>query len=231
MAKVHSANFQRVIVNLLDNASKFTPANGNAAVTLTVGPFANGQGAAVAVTDTGVGIPQQDLGRVFDVFFQSDLSKTRPNAGAGLGLAMVKSVVETMGGAINASSELGKGTTVRFTVPLWRIAKESRYSAERMSAPRVLVFPAGARASPQGFLDRLQSMQLLLDVQLAHQQQQRSLLVSEGLLPPPAAAACGGALLLSASSSSPNPAATGKRPSEPADGAAAPAGKRARSDA
>jgi signal transduction histidine kinase len=106
---------RRVLVNLLSNAIKFTPRGG--LVTLT----AEGAGAGrlrVAVTDTGVGIPAEDLGRLFDKYEQARSRATRSEKGTGLGLYITKQIVELHGGEIHVASQVGRGSTFSFTLPI-----------------------------------------------------------------------------------------------------------------
>lgn len=100
----------QVLVNLLSNAIKFTPAGGSVVVRLD----AEHEMVAFTVADTGSGIPATDLCRVFDRFLQA--SDTR-KLGTGLGLSICRSLVELSGGSISATSELGAGTSMRFTLP------------------------------------------------------------------------------------------------------------------
>jgi signal transduction histidine kinase len=72
----------------------------------------------IAVTDTGVGIPAADLPRVTERFYRVDKARSRELGGTGLGLAIVKHLVLAHGGELKIDSELGKGTTVRFTLPV-----------------------------------------------------------------------------------------------------------------
>ena len=71
----------------------------------------------MAVQDTGIGIPVEHFAKVFDPFFQVDNSSTREYGGTGLGLSIVKRFVEGQGGQVWLESELGRGTTFRFTLP------------------------------------------------------------------------------------------------------------------
>jgi signal transduction histidine kinase len=103
----------QVFTNLLDNALKHTPANGHVLLSASL---AEGQ-LEVNVSDTGPGIPPEDLGRIFERFYQVDKSRARPSgAGVGLGLAITKEIVEAHHGAIAVRSAVGEGT--RFTVRL-----------------------------------------------------------------------------------------------------------------
>ena len=96
--------------NLLSNAIKFTDEGGKISVTLK----REGEGAVVRVTDTGCGISPSVGARIFDKFYQGDTSHA--GEGNGLGLALVKKVIDVLGGEISVSSEVGVGST--FTIVL-----------------------------------------------------------------------------------------------------------------
>src|SRR5437867_9354437 len=103
--------FERAVGNLLDNALRFTPEHGSIHITLSEH---NGQ-FELAVGDNGCGIAPEHLSRVFDRFYRADSS--RGSDGAGLGLALVNSIVDLHGGSANIESEIGRGTTVKLTFP------------------------------------------------------------------------------------------------------------------
>jgi len=110
-----SARMQQIVWNLLSNAVKFTPRGGKIFVRLEQ----DGSNARVTVKDTGLGIGSEFLPRVFDRFLQADSSTTRSFGGLGLGLAIVRHLVELHGGAVWAESEgAGKGATFSATFPL-----------------------------------------------------------------------------------------------------------------
>ena len=104
---------RQVLLNLLNNAIRFTPRGA-----ITVGVQSDGREVVVSVADAGVGIPPEQLGRIFEEFYQVDMSLRRPSGGAGLGLAISKRFVELHGGRIWAESEVGKGSTFHFSLPL-----------------------------------------------------------------------------------------------------------------
>jgi signal transduction histidine kinase len=104
---------RQVIFNLLSNAVKFTPSGGSVDVSATQ---SNGK-VTVSVADTGPGIAAEDLDRIFEEFQQTETG-ARQTEGTGLGLALSKRFVEMHGGRIWCDSELGKGSTFRFTLPL-----------------------------------------------------------------------------------------------------------------
>ncbi len=105
----------QVFMNLFDNAVKFNTTGGRITVTADV------QGAflAVAVQDTGIGIPEADLPRIFERFYRVDKTRARELGGTGLGLAIVKHIVELHQGSVSVQSRLGQGTTFAVSLPLW----------------------------------------------------------------------------------------------------------------
>jgi len=108
---------RQVLINLVDNAVKYTPEGGR--VTISARPTKLGSGDAVelAVADTGIGIPSQDLPRLTERFFRVDKTRSRDLGGTGLGLAIVKHIVQGHGGRLAIESTLGRGTTVIVTLP------------------------------------------------------------------------------------------------------------------
>lgn len=106
--------FDKIILNLVINAIKFTPSGGTIDVDLVVAK----NKLSLSVKDTGVGIPQENLERIFDRFWQVDTSSTRKFQGSGIGLALVRSVAESLRGEVSATSTVGRGShfSVRFPV-------------------------------------------------------------------------------------------------------------------
>jgi signal transduction histidine kinase len=107
---------KQVLLNLLSNAIKFTPPGG--AVTLSAEPSADSFSVLVRVADTGIGIPPEELGRVFEPFHQVDSTYSRKHEGTGLGLSISRRFVEMHGGQIAISSVVGQGTNVKIELPL-----------------------------------------------------------------------------------------------------------------
>jgi two-component system heavy metal sensor histidine kinase CusS len=103
--------FERAVGNLLDNALRFTPEHGSIHIALSK----HNTDFELAVSDTGCGIAAEHLPRVFDRFYRAESS--RGSDGAGLGLALVKSIVDLHGGSASIQSEMGRGTTVTLTFP------------------------------------------------------------------------------------------------------------------
>ncbi len=115
-AQLDSSRFQQVVWNLLSNAIKFTPAGGH--IALSLGRISEKE-ALLEISDNGQGIPADFVASVFEAFRQADSSSTRKAGGLGLGLAIVRHIVEMHGGRVGAhSAGLGQGATFRVWVPL-----------------------------------------------------------------------------------------------------------------
>jgi signal transduction histidine kinase len=99
----------QVWINLLNNAIKFTPESGTITITLTEN--------SVTISDTGVGISDEDRIHIFERFYKVDKARDRSLGGNGLGLAIVKKIVELHDGHISAESEIGKGTAFEISLP------------------------------------------------------------------------------------------------------------------
>jgi two-component system phosphate regulon sensor histidine kinase PhoR len=111
----------RVVSNLLHNAIKFTSAGG----TIRIAAYMDGDPASeivVLVHDTGIGIADEDIDRIFERFYKSDRARTRSQGGTGLGLAIAKHLVEAHGGRIWVKSREGKGSTFYFSIPTVKTA-------------------------------------------------------------------------------------------------------------
>ncbi|MCA9511501.1 MAG: PAS domain S-box protein, partial [Myxococcales bacterium] len=104
---------ERVVANLLDNAIKYTEPGGHIRVRARRGP----RMLSIAVEDDGIGIPKEDLARIFERFYRVDKARARALGGTGLGLSIVKHLVHAMAGDIRVDSEPGRGSTFTFTLP------------------------------------------------------------------------------------------------------------------
>ena len=120
---------EQVVTNLVGNALKFTPAGG----AITVSVRRDGQDALLAVKDTGVGIPAEVLPTIFDLFVQSERSLDRSQGGLGIGLTLVRRLVELHGGTIEASSD-GAGMGSTFTVRIPAMSAPDANAGEQIPA-------------------------------------------------------------------------------------------------
>ena len=113
-ARLDRGALDRILTNIVGNAIKFTDEGG-----VTVLVDGTDHDVVIAVTDTGIGIPADQTERVFEPFEQASTGFSRSHEGTGLGLAIVRRVVDLLGGTIAVESTVGRGTTVRVTVPRW----------------------------------------------------------------------------------------------------------------
>jgi two-component system phosphate regulon sensor histidine kinase PhoR len=105
--------FGQILDNLVDNAIKYTPSDGR----IEIRWKCDGQMVRLEVKDTGIGIPERDLPRVFERFYRVDKARSRELGGTGLGLAIVKHLVQTMHGSVEVASRVGEGTTFTVLLP------------------------------------------------------------------------------------------------------------------
>ena len=117
MVEADYTELKHVITHLLDNAIKFNKKGGEVFIEATH----ERNFIKVRISDTGVGIPEKNLDKVFDILYQIDASTIREYSGTGMGLAVVKKIIEAHGGKIWVESELGRWT--RFTFRLPAVAK------------------------------------------------------------------------------------------------------------
>ena len=104
----------QILTNLVSNAIKYSPEGG----TIKLRAWLDGDHVSVSITDCGIGIPKEHLGKLFTRFHRVDTGDTRKAGGTGIGLYLVKHLVETHGGKITVDSEVGQGSTFTFTLPL-----------------------------------------------------------------------------------------------------------------
>ena len=106
-------DIERVVLNILTNSIKYTPDGG--LLKIYVGFVYND--AYIKIIDNGIGIPEEDLNRIFERFYRVDKARSRENGGTGLGLSIAKEILDKNGGSIDIKSEVGKGTEVVIKVP------------------------------------------------------------------------------------------------------------------
>lgn len=111
--KADKKGIERVILNVLSNAIKYTPEHGS--IKIYVGFVYND--AYIKIIDNGIGIPREDLSKVFERFYRVDKARSREMGGTGLGLSIAKEIIEQNKGSINIKSEYGKGTEVVIRIP------------------------------------------------------------------------------------------------------------------
>lgn len=109
---------EHVLANLMDNAVKYSEPGGRVEVRLST----EGDRVRTEVVDTGIGIPDDDLGRIFERFYRVDKGRSRELGGTGLGLAIVKHLLHLIDGEVTVRSTLGRGSAFAFTLPVWRRA-------------------------------------------------------------------------------------------------------------
>lgn len=107
------SGIERVVLNILSNSIKYTKENGN--IKIYVGFVYND--AYIKIIDNGIGIPEEDLNRIFERFYRVDKARSRELGGTGLGLSIAKEILNQNGGSIDIKSEVGKGTEVVIRVP------------------------------------------------------------------------------------------------------------------
>ena len=110
----NSDRIEQMLINLIENGIKYNKPGGS----VTVQVFSNGMEANVAISDTGIGIAEENLPRLFERFYRVDKGRSRQMGGTGLGLAIVKHIVRSMNGEIEVHSKLGEGTEFLITLPL-----------------------------------------------------------------------------------------------------------------
>jgi signal transduction histidine kinase/ligand-binding sensor domain-containing protein/DNA-binding response OmpR family regulator len=121
---------EKILFNLLSNAFKFTPENGQVSVKLNLRKKENANCLELKVTDTGIGIPKDKLHKVFDRFFQSEIPDSMVNQGSGIGLSITHEFVKVHGGTIEVESEPGKGSIFTVLLPVTALSEASEVSVE-----------------------------------------------------------------------------------------------------
>jgi two-component system phosphate regulon sensor histidine kinase PhoR len=120
---------RQIVDNLVDNAIKYTPAGRSVSVSC----WGDHNEICVEVADTGIGIPRDDLPRIFERFYRVDKARSRELGGTGLGLSIVKHLVGSIGGQIDVSSRLGSGSRFQIRLPRAAVPVE-QLNGERLLA-------------------------------------------------------------------------------------------------
>lgn len=135
---------QAIITNLISNAIKFTPESGKVVVHVKTDLINKKSHLMLTVRDSGSGIPEEDIPHIFDRFFQVDASDMRRSEGSGIGLALVKELVQLMKGSIEVTSKLEKGSVFTFRIP---ITNEAPLQAGGISKQEVIAPPVSPTES------------------------------------------------------------------------------------
>ena len=114
---VFEDDLYQILFNLVENSIKYNVPGGSVTISLSQ----QEDNAVIRVTDTGVGIPEDSLGHLFERFYRVDKARSRKSGGSGLGLAIVRNMVERNTGSISVQSDLGKGTTFTVTFPIFDV--------------------------------------------------------------------------------------------------------------
>jgi signal transduction histidine kinase/ActR/RegA family two-component response regulator len=161
------ARIRQVIGNLLSNAIRYT-SHGSVKVTLRVGPMVEGERMQIVVADTGPGIPRDAIDKLFQPFVQLDQSHTRVHEGAGIGLAIVKGLVDLLGGWVAVDSDTGRGAAVTVSLPVEiersLIAAPSRERRPFSLQGRAVLVVDDSETARESFADMLLGLGANVDV-------------------------------------------------------------------
>ena len=105
---------KQLLLNLVSNGLKYTPAGGSVTIDMT----RDERTVKIAVSDTGIGIPEEDLPHIFDRFYRVDKARSRAQGGTGLGLSIAKWIADAHGGCLTVTSQLGHGSTFTISLPV-----------------------------------------------------------------------------------------------------------------
>jgi len=140
-------SFRHVFFNLIENAVKYTPTGGRVEVWLNYSiPLRRLEG---SISDTGIGIPAESKGNLFEEFYRAPNAKLEEREGTGLGLAIVKRIIESYKGTLEFESEVGKGTIFRFTMPMVQVTEEEKAKQPEKRKRKKIVIIGGRAAGPK----------------------------------------------------------------------------------
>ncbi|MBL7971513.1 MAG: response regulator, partial [Prolixibacteraceae bacterium] len=137
---VDAEKLEKIVFNLISNAFKFTPDQGEITVGIDrIGGADENEQFRITVSDSGQGIPEDQISYIFDTFYQADHSQSLQQSGSGLGLALVKKYVELHGGTVDVISKSGKGTVFILTVPVVAAENEPDSNDTNLSNKEILI--------------------------------------------------------------------------------------------
>lgn len=113
----NSDRLKQLLINLIENAVKYNKENGSVKISVSK----NKEDVTIAVSDSGIGISEEDLPRIFERFYRADKSRSKKVGGTGLGLSIVKHIVNLYSGKLNITSEVGNGTTISVVLPIGKL--------------------------------------------------------------------------------------------------------------
>ncbi len=134
----NQVRLNQILYNIINNALKFT-CEGTIKVFLSLS-FGETNQLNVVISDTGIGIKESDLNIIFEPFMQAEATTTREYGGSGLGLTIVRSLVEMLGGTISVESEFGKGTSFKIYLPMDVVSRRNGYKSKSISDERFKLF-------------------------------------------------------------------------------------------
>ena len=136
---IDSDKMEKIINNLLSNSLKFTSNGGDVSIDVVKIILDEKEYAEIKISDTGIGIPAEKLDRIFDRFYQIDDSNQRTYGGSGIGLALVKELVDLHKWDISVTSEINKGTQFSLRIPLWDnyLAENQKVKSEFIDDPKI----------------------------------------------------------------------------------------------
>jgi two-component system sensor histidine kinase VicK len=108
---------EQIILNIAGNAVKYTPEHGN----VWINAFKESKKIIISIKDDGIGIPEEDMSRIFDRFYRVDKARTREMGGTGLGLSIAKQIAEAHESQIVVDSEVQKGTEIKIIIPEYEL--------------------------------------------------------------------------------------------------------------
>ena len=130
LVQMDPVRIEQACLILVDNAGKYSPDG----TTITLRSFTRENAIVIEVADQGMGIPESDLALVFERFYRVDKSRSRKQGGTGLGLPIARSIIEAHGGRIEATSQMGTGTSMRLVLPLLPKIRSVAIEAEKVAA-------------------------------------------------------------------------------------------------
>ena len=139
--------WNKIVLNLVSNAIKFTPIGGEVIFKLSKIVYQHQEGIGLSVSDTGIGIEEEKIKKIFNRFYQIDGSTTRLQEGTGIGLSLIKELIELQGGTISVQSAIKKGTTFEVQLPVLQAenAKELLLTELQIAPPTPIIKPTSSQ--------------------------------------------------------------------------------------